>query len=397
MPDVVVIGGGVIGAACASALARRGADVTLVERDELAAHASGRNQGLWVLPQDDATVPMAERSLQRYLALAPGAPIDVMLDPDPIGLVMVARDHDELDVTRRAAEVAERAGTRVDALDDASLAEVEPAMSRDLAGAWLVHHGHRMDPGALTVAMALDAAAGGATVRHHTNARALALRGDRVVGAVTDDGVIEAPVTIVAGGPWSPRLLEPLGLALPIVGARGWLVRVAPPAATVRHLVEAVAPHAALRLGASAVFPTAGEVAADGFPDEILGTIMHPHRDGTVLIGSSRQVWLTPEPSEAVVVRRLLSAAIGLVPDLASAPVRSSWWGVRPLSPDERPLVGWVRDGLIVATGHGSEGVILGAGTADLVAAQLAGVPPPFDPAPFAPLRFEGGGPQAST
>src|SRR5215211_5514686 len=170
MPDVVVVGGGVIGAACASALARRGAAVTLVERDELAGHASGRNQGLWVLPRDDATVPMATLSLERYLALAPEAAIDPMLDPEPVGLVMVARDDDELGTAAEAAAVAERAGTRVEPLLDASaLADVEPELSPDLAGAWLVHHGHRMDPGALTVALAFDAAAHGASIRHHTN------------------------------------------------------------------------------------------------------------------------------------------------------------------------------------------------------------------------------------
>ncbi|HEY6568349.1 MAG TPA: FAD-dependent oxidoreductase, partial [Actinomycetota bacterium] len=85
--------------------------------------------------------------------------------------------------------------------------------------------------------------------------------------------------------------------------------------------------------------------------------------------------------------------AIQLVPAIAEARVLSSWWGLRPLSPDERPFVGAVREGLHVATGHGSEGVILGAGTAQLVASQLTGATPPFDPAPFDPLRFEGSDP----
>jgi glycine/D-amino acid oxidase-like deaminating enzyme len=69
--------------------------------------------------------------------------------------------------------------------------------------------------------------------------------------------------------------------------------------------------------------------------------------------------------------------------------VQSSWWGLRPLTPDERPFIGALREGLHVATGHGSEGVILGGGTAQLVAAQLAEEDPPFDAAPYEPLRFE--------
>jgi glycine/D-amino acid oxidase-like deaminating enzyme len=81
-------------------------------------------------------------------------------------------------------------------------------------------------------------------------------------------------------------------------------------------------------------------------------------------------------------------AAIRLIPALAEAPVVATWSGVRPMSPDERPVIGWLRPGLFAVTGHGSEGVILGGGTAAMVGAMLAGEPPPFDPAPFDPLRF---------
>jgi glycine oxidase len=107
------------------------------------------------------------------------------------------------------------------------------------------------------------------------------------------------------------------------------------------------------------------------------------------VIGSTRQIWVTPEPPEERVVERLLASAIELVPAIADARVQSSWWGLRPLTPDERPFIGALREGLHVATGHGSEGVILGGGTAQLVAAQLAEEDPPFDAAPYEPLRFE--------
>ena len=87
----------------------------------------------------------------------------------------------------------------------------------------------------------------------------------------------------------------------------------------------------------------------------------------------------------------MLEAAIRLVPAIAEAAVLSSWWGSARSPPTSARW--WARSpmGCIVATGHGSEGVILGAGTAQLVAAQLAGDEPPFDPAPFDPLRFAAG------
>jgi len=387
MPDVLIIGGGIIGAACASELARRGADVTLVERDELAAHASGRNQGLWILPEDEATVAMAQIGLQRYLEVAAEAPLDVQLDREPIGQIILARDDAERTTSRTAVALAEREGIQVDRLDGPALLEAEPAITGEVADAWLVHSGHRLDPGALTVALALDARAHGATVRHHLHARALARGGDRIVGAVTDDGVIEATTTVVAGGPWSGKLLDPVGVSLPVTGARGWLIRLGAPPISFAHLVRAEPP-AGHRQSLAPDRPHVSEILRDGIPASSVATVLLPHRDGSLLVGSSRQIWLTPEPEEADVVARMLAEAVRLAPSLRETDVVSTWWGVRPLSPDERPFVGPVLEGLAVATGHGSEGVILGAGTASLLAAQLTSEDPPFDPVPFAPLRF---------
>jgi D-hydroxyproline dehydrogenase subunit beta len=107
-----------------------------------------------------------------------------------------------------------------------------------------------------------------------------------------------------------------------------------------------------------------------------------------LIAGSSRQPVLTPEAEEPSVPSAIVRGAIRLVPALADARVRSAWWGIRPMTPDERPVVGRLWDGLWVASGHGSEGVILGAGTAQLIASQLLGHDPPFDPTPFDPRRF---------
>jgi D-hydroxyproline dehydrogenase subunit beta len=398
MPDVVIVGGGVIGAACALELADRGASVRLVERDHLAAHASGRNQGLWMLPEDEANVPMALATLEAYRRVASQAPIDVAMDPTPVGQLLVAGDAAEFRSAEAAVALARRHGVQVDDLDSpAAIRDVEPALNPNLASAWLVHHGHRLDPGALTVAMALMAAERGAEILHHLHVRALAVRGDAVAGVVTDDGVIEAPTTIVAAGPWSHDLLDPVGVRLPITGARGWIVRVRPEPDLLHHLVESPGPHADLRGELATRRPTAAELVEHGLPGSAIGSLLHPHRSGrNVMIGSTRQTWLTPEPHDDAVVAAALSAAIELVPAIADADVLSSWWGLRPLSPDERPFVGPVREGLHVATGHGSEGVILGAGTARLVAAQLAREDPPFDAAAFEPLRFDGDDPNGA-
>ncbi len=383
MPHVVVVGGGIIGAACADEFTRRGVSVTLLERDELASGASGRNQGLWVPPEDPALHQIASRSLARYLEIADEAPLPIGIDARPIGTVFVAVDEEALGAAKDTLAAISAGGFAVSELDDRALVVAEPGLARDLAAAWFIDAGHRLDPAALTIALALLAASRGAVIRHHLSARALTTDGDRVTGVVTDEGKIEGDEVVVAAGPWSPGLLEPLGFRLPVVGVRGWLVRVDPGEPLVRHLVrtaERNGPVGAARVGDIA---RSGLPASDGY-----GSIVHPYDDGTALIGSSRGAWLTPEPEDPSVPRRLLTGAIRIVPRLADAAMVSSWWGLRPMTPDERPMIGRLGDGLVVATGHGSEGVINGAGTAELVASVVLGERPPFDASPLDPLRF---------
>lgn len=384
MPDVVVVGGGIIGAACAFELSRRGATVTLLEREELAAGASGRNNGLWVSPVDPALLPMARISLARYLEISDGSPVPFRLDREPIGLVAAALDEEEMRLGERAHEPYRAAGVGVDRLQPADVFRLEPAIASRVLGGWFVHHGHRLAPAALTVALALMATEQGATVRHHLPARALLTDEEQVTGVVTDEGRMEADEVVVAAGHWSSSLLDPIGARLPITGARGWLVRLDPPPGLLRHLVASVGweeatgrwEDGAVRAG------SLEEVSAT------TSTLLHPASDGTLIAGSSRQPVITPEAEEPGVPAMIVRGAIRLVPALADADVRSAWWGIRPLTPDERPFVGRVAEGLSVAAGHGSEGVILGAGTGQLVAAQLLGEDPPFDPDPFEPGRF---------
>jgi glycine/D-amino acid oxidase-like deaminating enzyme len=377
MPDVVVVGGGIIGAACAHALAVEGATVTLIERDELAAGASGRNQGWLVAPDDPVNLPLYEPSFARYREAADRAPLPIWIDPEPVGHLLVgfADDLDPVPVGDARP------------LDRDEVFDLEPAVSPAAQRGWLDEGGRRLDPAALTVGLALLAAEAGASIRHHVTVRAVDVDGDRARGVVTDDGPIPADRVVLAAGPWSTALLEPLGLALPVRPARGWIVRMQPPGPLVGRLVERVG-WRERAWGPGSERGPSGRAFADEGVRAFGGALLNPHPDGTILIGSSREPAIGPEPADADVPRHQVADAIELVPALADAEVRSSWWGLRPLSPDDRPLIGPVLDGLVVATGHGSEGVILGGGTAELVAAFALGREPPFDPAPFDPMRF---------
>ena len=383
--DVVVVGGGVVGAACAYSLARRGAAVTLLERAALAAGASGRNHGLLVNPSDPVLMPMARSSLDLYREVAARAPVPVNLDPEPIGFLVVAGDDEAERASGRAeADDAAACGVPVEVLGAPGIREAEPELALDLSQGWLLSDGRRLDPAAVTVSLALLAGTSGADVRPHLTVRGVLVEGERARGVVTDDGAVRADAVVVAAGPWSDRLLRPIGIPLPTVAARGWLVHLGPAPVRLRRIVERAGWHPVSGREAVPV-PTAAELASGGRGPEV-GALVHPTADASFLAGGSRQV--ASEPQDARVPAAIARRAVDLVPGLAEAPVLGSWWGLRPMSPDARPLVGPVGEGLVVATGHGSHGVILGGGTGELVAALVLGEEPPFDPSPFDPARF---------
>ena len=387
-PRVIVVGGGAIGCACAAELAARGASVTLLERHELAAGASGRNHGLLLSPLDPALVPMAQASAENYEELAKNSPLPFRMDREPVGFLLVASDDDaERASGKEEAEAAAACGVPVLAVDAGEIHRLEPGLASDLVEGWLLEDARRLDPAALTVALALRARRDGAEVRTATVVRSLITDGDAVRGVVTDEGMLEGDVVVVAAGPWTPSLLRTVGVRLPITGGRGWLVHLAPQRSVVSRLVSRAGWHV-VPPGNEPIPPTTAADVVDGPPEADTGTLLQPNADGTLLVGGSRQAAVTDEPEDPTVPLRLVRGAIRLAPAVAEATVLGAWWGIRPMTPDGRPIVGAVRPGLVVAAGHGALGVILGAGTARLVGSMVLGGDPPFDPDPFSPARF---------
>ncbi|MBI4260844.1 MAG: FAD-binding oxidoreductase [Actinobacteria bacterium] len=384
-PDFVVVGGGIVGCAVARELALGGASVTLVERGELAAGASGRNHGLLLTPTEAPLVPMFRESLRVYEPVVAASPVPVALDPAPIGFLVVATEPGHAEPALAQAEAARAAGVAVEHLDGEALRAEEPGLGPRALDGFLLDDARRVAPAPLVVALALEARAAGAEILRNLAVRAPVTSGDRVTGVATDDGIVSAGAVVLAAGPWTAGLLRPVGHHVPVLGARGWLVHLAPPDPPVRHVVEVAGWQ--LLPGHDTIEPVSGEAFAGGEGEPELGTLLHANPDGTVLVGSSRQAGLFPEPEDPEVPRRIMAGAAGLMPSLGRPAVLATWWGVRPMSLDGLPLVGCLGEGLWVATGHGSLGVILGGGTARLLAAGLLGTEPPFDPAPFDPLR----------
>ena len=390
-----MIGGGIVGTTCAFELASRGASVTLLEKDELAAGASGRNLGYLDTSKDPVLAPLARRSLERYLELTKDPPVPVFLDREAIGTLAVTLEEDELEDLRAWAASAEEVAVEVERLDTGGALELEPELSPSVLEGFLLREGHRVDPTALTVCFAALAREAGARIEHHRPARRLVERDGRVTGVATDDGIESADAVLLAAGPWSAAVARQLGIGLRISSARGWLVHAAPERSLIRHWIQSGArrhtqrSEAAVRAGDPSALTLTMRTFADAGEQRDVSPMIQPAPDGSIVTGTSREPSFAADAFDLEVPRTVAREAARLVPALADAPILATWSGVRPVSPDERPLLGRLADGLFVASGHGSEGVILGAGSAELVAQLVLGETPWLDPAPFDPQRFD--------
>ena len=377
--DVIVIGGGVIGATTAWQLAERGADVLLLERGALASGATAPQPGAAARARPSAA-GSAVRRVEPALRRA-GRPLRhrLSLDREPVGTLFLATDDAQLELL--AGQPRAHGGL----LDRDQVLAEEPELAADVAGGLLVASGRRSDPSALTAAAASLARESGARVRCHVEVKAL---GDGSV--LTDEGVERAGTVVLAAGAWSRPLARSAGFELAVRPVRGWLAVTAPVPPLLRHVVyeadyaapDGPQPGEPVRMADLA----AGDLAELGAGSAQASGI-HQNADGTIMVGATRSAALRDGDESARALRDCVARACRLMPALAGCEVATTWTGLRPFSPDGLPHIGHLGDRLVVCAGHGSEGILTGAGSGRLAAELALGVLPHTDPAPFAPGR----------
>jgi glycine/D-amino acid oxidase-like deaminating enzyme len=376
LPDVVVIGGGIVGTSAAALLAEAGVAVTLVERSAIAAGASGRNSGSIQHPLDEPLAELHRRTLALYGELAAqDAGSDAHRDAGepafaipaaPAGLLLVAGDPaalaDDIAAMERPAGARWAAELRPELLEPAELARVEPALA---PGIWALRleTGYPVVPATATLAFARRARRAGAVVRIGEAARPR-LEAGRVNGVELDSGAsLGARQVLVAAGPWSPALVP------------GWHER--PPIGELWGVVVGVdladPPHAILE--------EAG-IDALGQPPAAFSLIT---AGGVSSVGSTFEP-ARPEPSS--LTGAILERATRFVPGLAGARVGSVRACARPVAFDGRPLVGAVTDvdGLFICAGHGPWGLSAGPASAEAIVDEMLGRPARPTPATRAAL-----------
>jgi len=380
IPDVAVIGGGVVGTAAAAHLAGEGARVVLYEREAIAAGASGRNSGVVQHPFDPPLVPLYQGTVDIYRSLAAEIPdAGFVLADEPAGLLLVSPRLAVVSTLARQLRSAFPA-LAPQVLEPAALAELEPGLAPGLLACRL-DAGFPIVPSAPTYALATLAERRGATIRQGRSAVPEMQHG-ACVGVRVGGRVERAGAVIVAGGPWTPEIIDPTGRWRPIRPVWGVVVETtmaAPP----RHVLEEAEMDEALGAGhlIDAEFGASEDAALT--PRFSLMTAA-----GRSVAGST---FLEAEPELTPWVERILRRGARFVPGLLDAPIREVRVCARPVAEDGRPLIGAVPgvNGLFVCAGHGPWGISTGPGSARLVADLALGRAPQIDAA-FDPARFGG-------
>lgn len=357
--DVVIVGGGIIGLAVAWRARERGMSVALLEGDKLGRAASHVAAGMLAPVAEVEFGPVARRSLALGLRAASAWPgfasevagasgIDVPLRTN--GTLLLARDDDEARELERQLELRRSLQLRVEQLLPSQAREREPALAPTLRAALECPEDHSVDPRQVLLALRSACRRGGVVVHEHTPVQGLERdpAGTRVTGVTCTGGErLQAGEVVLAAGAWSGEMLAALtGERIPVRPVKGQIMRLRDPAGpglltrTVRYE----------------------------------GGYLLPRGDGRYVLGGTveeRGFELTPTAGG---MYELLRDARELVPGVTELEVEEVSVGLRPGSPDNAPLIGrGALEGLILATGHHRNGILLAPLTAELALGLLDG------------------------
>jgi glycine/D-amino acid oxidase-like deaminating enzyme len=362
--DAVIIGAGIVGAACAAECAREGLSVAIVEAGIVGGGATAAGMGhLVVMDDSEAQFALTRYSQQLWDEISDELPREV--EHDACGTIWIAVDDEEMAEVRRKEKFYSERGVRVEVLDAQSVAEAEPNLRPGLVGGLRVPGDSVIYPPCAAQFFVDQAVAGGA-----------ALFVGKAVETVTADGVrlrdgssISAGVIVNSAGSWSP-LLTP---GVDVKKRKGHLVITDRYPNFLRHqLVE-------LGYLKSAHSLTAESVAFN----------IQPRKTGQLLIGSSRQFGVEESTVDTSIVTRMLDRAIEYLPALGKLSSLRTWTGFRAATPDKLPLIGPHAEHkrLYLATGHEGLGITTSLGTAKLLVAQIMNRDAAIPIAPYLPAR----------
>jgi len=352
--DVLVVGGGIIGLAIALELHQKGIPVTIVSRDF--AEAAGNAAAGMLAPSAEKIPPgsmatLCQRSLEQY--------------PDWISKLEKLTGQETgywpcgiLAPTRASGQSSENDSPSNGVwIDSQTLSSYQPGLGKSVTGAHLYPEDAQVDNRALMKALRMAVQETGIQVLSGVTVEGFVQRQGRIVGLRTSVGEKQAAHYVLAAGAWSGHVLP-----LPVSPRKGQMLCVRVPDGQVQPLRRVLY----------------GE-----------GVYIVPRKDGRIIVGATVEDVGFKSHNTPAGISGLLNAAIEIYPEIGDFPIEEYWWGFRPATPDELPILGASAcENLTLATGHYRNGVLLAPITAQLIASHVLGESDPLLSA-FSYRRFE--------
>jgi glycine oxidase len=366
--DIVIVGGGIMGGSIAFELAKRKLNVAVLDRQELMHEASWAAAGMLSPAPDCAAaipvVPLGRASLAMYSKFVDEVEqaSAIRTGYRPGGAVIVISGEDAEQEVDKLVTLHRGLGLACEPLPLDQARNMEPALGQDACATALLPDECSIEPRPLTAAVLNAASAAGVTVLPGTEVVSLALDGKKCVGVKTSSGeTIYAAQVVLAAGCWSSQILNAVPYA-PTVPLRGQLIALRHSGTPIRNV---------LRSERGYIVPR-GRTSPQ-----------------TVILGSTIENAGYEKRVTSGGLEKILAAANALVPELANAEVIETWSGLRPGTPDQLPILGPADiEGLVFATGHYRNGILLAPITAKLVGEWIMEKKTSIDWEKFSPLRF---------
>ena len=363
--DAVVIGAGIVGAACAAELTREGLRTAIVEASMAGGGSTAAGMGhLVVMDDSEAQFALTRYSVELWNEMRPELPRAVEFDP--CGTIWVAADDEEMAAAHKKKDLYEAGGIKSEIMDTRAIEEAEPYLRKGLAGGLLVPGDSVVYPPCAASCLVEQALSRGAAL--HLGKPVVEITRTGVM--LADSSAIQGGLIVNAAGIWAPSVVPDLRVRR----RKGHLVITDRYPGWVRHqLVE-------LGYLKSAHSLTSDSVAFN----------VQPRPTGQLLIGSSRQFGVEDSGVEAGILSRMLRRACQYMPGLDKLSAIRAWTGFRPATPDNLPLIGpWPgRENLYIAAGHEGLGITTALGTASILVDQIVGRPSKIPIAPYLPTRL---------
>ena len=363
--DVIIVGAGIVGSACAAECVREGMSVAIVEAGIIGGGATAAGMGhLVVMDDSDAQFALTRYSQQLWDEISDELPREV--EYDACGTIWIAADDEEMAEARRKEKFYAERGVKTEILDAHALAEAEPNLRRGLAGGLRVPGDSVIYPPCAAQFFVDHATANGADLYLGVAVETITSDGVRL----RDRTVISAGLVVNCAGSMSPALTP----GLEVKKRKGHLVITDRYPNFVRHqLVE-------LGYLKSAHSLTAESVAFN----------IQPRKTGQLLIGSSRQFGVDESRVDTSILVSMLDRAVEYLPGLGKLSSLRAWTGFRAATPDKLPLIGphIEHERIYLATGHEGLGITTSLATAKLLVAQIMDRESAIPVTPYLPARM---------